>query len=212
MGKKSVWFGIVLVAQLGILASLPLSRDSSGRKIWLPAKAANLQSVMRGSGLRLHYDIAQLEERRKRGETVYVALRRQADSGWDVAEIGEERPSDASVETVVIRGKTARHWEPIHVLLHRESGGNWRADSVVIGQVEKPFGKLETHQTVARASVRQDYVDFGIGHCDIPERLRKQIVEDIQKHPEEFAALVNVDLQGRASLLGFRVQDREFKF
>lgn len=212
MGRRSVWFGIALLAQIGILTSLPLSRDDSGRRIWLPAKATNVQDVMRGSGLRLHYDIARLEEHRKQGETVYVALRKQADSAWAVEKMGAKKPSDVSVETVVIRGTTARSWNPIHVLLHRESGGNWDADLVVVGPAKEPFGKLATHQTVARASVQQDYVDFGIGYYDIPERLRQRIVEDIQKHPEEFSALVHVNPQGRASLLGFRVQDREYKF
>jgi hypothetical protein len=126
--------------------------------------------------------------------------------------MGTERPSDVSVEAVVIRGTTARDWNPVHVLLHRGNEGNWSADSVVVGGVKEPFGKLETHQTVARASVRQDYVDFGIGYYDIPERLRKRIAEDIQKHPEEFAAHVLVGPQGGASLLGIRIQDREYRF
>jgi len=78
MAKKSVWFSAALLVQLGILMSLPLSRDDSGKEIWLPARATNLQDVMRGSGLRLHYDFGRIEAVGMRGETVYAVLRQRA--------------------------------------------------------------------------------------------------------------------------------------
>ena len=83
---------------------------------------------------------------------------------------------------------------------------------MAIGQVDTPFGNVESHRAVATASVPQDYVDLGIGYCGVTENLRERIVQDIRKHPGDFAALVRVDPQGRASLLGLRVQDREFMF
>ena len=39
MGKPTVWFSIALIAQIGILAALPLGRDESGKSIWLDARA-----------------------------------------------------------------------------------------------------------------------------------------------------------------------------
>ena len=212
MVKRYVWFGVALLAQIGILAALPLGRNESGKGIWLSAKVTNLRDVMRGSGIRLKYDIERLEERRKRGETVYTTLRRQSDSTWSVDTAWADRPSDVSPASILIRGKTARRWEPIHVILRQKSDGTWLADSVAIGQVDTPFGNVESHRAVATASVPRDYVDLGIGYCDVPDGLRKRIVRDIRKHPEQFAALVQVDPQGRASLLGLRVQEREFRF
>jgi len=120
--------------------------------------------------------------------------------------------ADTAPQTLVVRGTRARSWDQIYVLLQRQGEGHWRADSVVVGQGREPFGKLEKHQTVAGASVQQDYVDLGIEYYDIPERLREQIVEEIENHPEEFAAHVRVDLKGRASLIGFRIRDREYRF
>ena len=212
MIKRNVWFGAALLAQIGILAALPLSRSESGKRIWLSARVTNLRDVMRGSGIRLNYDIERLEQRRKRGETVYATLRRQADSTWSVETAWADRPLDASPASILIRGKTARQWEPIHVILRQKSDGTWLADSVAIGQVDTPFRNVESHRAVATASVPQDYVDLGIGYCDVPEGLRKRIVEDIRKHPGDFAALVQVDPKGRASLLGLRIQDREVRF
>ena len=217
MVKRSIWFGAALLVQIGILAALPLGRNDLGRnepgkRIWLSAKVTNLRNAMRGSGIRLNYDIERIEERRKRGETVYATLRRQADSTWSVETAWADRPLDVSPASILIRGKTARRWEPIHVILHKKSDGTWLADSVAIGQVDTPFRNVESHRAVATASVPRDFVDMGIGYCDVPENLRKRIVQDIRKHPEQFAALVRVDPEGRASLLGFRVQDREFRF
>ena len=212
MAKRSIWFGAALLAQIGILAALPLGRNEPGKKIWLSAKVTNLRDVMRGSGIRLNYDIERLEARRKRGETVYATLRRQADSTWSVEKAWADRPLDVSPASILIRGKTARRWEPIHVNLRQKSDGTWLADSVAIGQVDTPFGNVESHRAVATASVPQDYVDLGIGYCGVTENLRERIVQDIRKHPGDFAALVRVDPQGRASLLGLRVQDREFMF
>lgn len=212
MIKRSAWFGIALLAQIGILAALPLNRGDSGREIWLSAKARNLQHVMRGAGIRIEYEFARTEAHRKRGETVYVTLRMQGDSTWAVERTGPEKPPEVSPGEVVIRGKTAYRWVPIHVLLRRASSGEWIADSVVAGQEDGPLGYGETDQTVARGSFREKYVNFGIGYYNVPERLRKQIVEDIRKHPDEFAALVQVAPNGRASLLGFRVQNREYRF
>ena len=212
MVKRYVWFGAALLAQIGILAALPLGRNEPGKRIWLPAKVTNLRNAMRGSGIRLKYDIERIEERRKRGETVYATLRRQADSTWSVETAWADRPLDVSPASILIRGKTARRWEPIHVILRQKSDGTWLADSVAIGQVDTPFRNVESHRAVATASVPRDFVDLGIGYFDVKENLRKRIVQDIRKHPEQFAALVQVDPEGRASLLGFRVQDREFRF
>ena len=167
---------------------------------------------MRGSGIRLKYDIERLEDRRKRGETVYTTLRRQSDSTWSVDTAWADRPSDVSPASILIRGKTARRWEPIHVILRKKSDGTWLADSVAIGQVDTPFRNVESHRAVATASVPRDFVDLGIGYYDVPDGLRKRIVRDIRKHPGDFAALVQVDPKGRASLLGFRVQDSVFRF
>ena len=212
MVKRYVWFGAALLAQIGILAALPLGRNESGKRIWLSAKVTNLRDVMRGSGIRLKYDIERLEDRRMRGETVYTTLRRQSDSTWSVDTAWADRPSDVSPASILIRGKTARRWEPIHVILRKKSDGTWLADSVAIGQVDTPFRNVESHRAVATASVPRDFVDLGIGYYDVKENLRKRIIQEIRKHPEDFAALVQVDPQGRASLLGFRVQDREFRF
>lgn len=212
MIKKSAWFGVALLAQIGILAALPLNRGDSGREIWIPAKARNLQHVMRGAGIRIDYEFARTGAHRKRGETVYVTLRMQADSTWAVEETGPEKPSEVSAGRVVVRGKTAYRWVPINVVLRRAASGEWIADSVVVGHDDGPLGYGETDQTVARGSFREKYVNFGIGHYNVPERLRKSIVEDIRKHPDKFAALVRVAPNGSASLLGFRVQDREFRF
>ncbi len=212
MVKRYLWFAAALIAQIGILAALPLNRGDSGREIWLPAKATNLQHVMRGAGIRIEYKFARTEAHRKRGETVYVTLSMQADSTWAVERTGPGKPSEVSPGEVVIRGKTAHRWVPIHVRLRRAASGEWIADSVVAGQEDGPFGYGETDQTVASGSFRERYVNFGIGYYNVPERLRKPIVEDIMQHPDEFAALVQVDPNGRASLLGFRVQDREFRF
>ena len=212
MGKRSAWFGVALLAQIGILAALPLNRGESGREVWLPAKATNLQHVMRGAGIRIEYEFARAEAHRKRGETVYVTLRLQADSTWAVESTGLEMPSAVGSGEVVIRGKTAYRWVPVHVPLRRDRSGEWIADSVVTGQEDGPLGYRETGRTVARGSFREKYVNFGIGTYHVPERLRKRIVEDIRKHPDEFAALVRVAPNGRASLLGFRVLNREFRF
>ena len=212
MVKRYVWFGAALLAQIGILAALPLGRNESGKRIWLSAKVTNLRDVMRGSGIRLKYDIERLEDRRMRGETVYTTLRRQSDSTWSVDTAWADRPSDVSPASILIRGKTARRWEPIHVILRKKSDGTWLADSVAIGQVDTPFRNVESHRAVATASVPRDFVDLGIGYYDVKENLRKRIIQEIRKHPEDFAALVQVDPQGRASLLGLRVQDREFRF
>ena len=212
MVNRYVWFGAALLAQIGILAALPLNRGNSGRKVWLPAKATNLQHVMRGAGIRIEYEFARTEAHRKRGETVYVTLRVQADSTWATERTGSEKPSEVSEGEVVIRGKTAYRWVPIRVPLQRDASGKWIAGSVVTGQEEGPPGLGDTDRTVARGSFREKYVNFGIGYYHVPERLRRQIVEDVRKHPEDFAALVQVDPNGRASLLGFRVQEREFRF
>ena len=212
MVKRYVWFGAALLAQIGILAALPLGRNESGKRIWLSAKVTNLRDVMRGSGIRLKYDIERLEDRRMRGETVYTTLRRQSDSTWSVDTAWADRPSDVSPASILIRGKTARRWEPIHVILRKKSDGTWLADSVAIGQVDTPFRNFESHRAVATASVPRDFVDLGIGYYDVKENLRKRIIQEIRKHPEDFAALVQVDPQGRASLWDFRVQDREFRF
>lgn len=212
MIKRSVWFGVALLVQIGILAALPLRRGDSAKEIWLPAKARNLDHVMRGAGIRIEYEFARTEAHRKRGETVYVTLRMQTDSTWTVEGTGPEKPSMVSAGEVVIRGKTAYRWVPIHVLLRKAASGEWIADSVVTGQEDDPPGYGETDQAVARTSIREKYVNFGIGYYNVPERLRKSIVEDIREHPDEFTALVQVSPDGRASLLGFRVQDREFRF
>ena len=212
MLKRSAWFGVALLAQIGILAALPLNRGDSGREIRVPAKATNLQHVMRGAGIRIEYEFARAETHRKRGETVYVTLGMQADSTWSVERTELEMPSAVQSGEVVIRGKTAYRWVPIHVPLRRDSSGEWIADSVVTGKEDEPLGYGETDRTVARGSFREKYVNFGIGYYHVPERLRRQIVEDIRKHPDEFAALVRVDPNGRASLLGFRIRDREFRF
>lgn len=212
MVKRYVGFAAALIAQIGILAALPLGRDVSGERIWLSANVMNLQDVMRGSGFRLDYDVGRLKVRQKRGETVYLTLSMRPDSTWAVRESSTERPQTLSAETVLIRGKTARRQTPIRVLLRREAEGGWRADSVSTGIAKEPFGKLDADQTVAWASVSQEYMDFGIGYCDVPERQRERIIEDVRKHPGEFAALVQVDPEGRASLLGFRIQDREYEF
>lgn len=218
MTKKTLYFAIALLSQLGMLAALPLSRDGASnnepgtRTIWLSAQAANVQEVMRGSVLRLHYDIARLDERRRQGETVYVFLRQRADSTWAAMDIRATKPAELAEETVAIRGATARSWNSIQVLLQQQGDGGWQVDSLVVGPVQEPFGELTTHQTVARASLEQDYVDFGIGYYNIPENLRKRLVADIATHRDECAALVRVDPQGRASLLGFRVQNREYPF
>ncbi|HIG55901.1 MAG TPA: hypothetical protein EYG11_08510 [Candidatus Latescibacteria bacterium] len=87
-----------------------------------------------------------------------------------------------------------------------------RADSLVCGGQEQPFGQLEAHQTVAKASVRLDYIDFGSGYCNLPPKLNRQIVADMQQHPGEFTALVQINPHGCASLLGCRVQDCVYKF
>ena len=149
MVKRYVWFGAALLAQIGILAALPLGRNESGKRIWLSAKVTNLRDVMRGSGIRLKYDIERLEDRRMRGETVYTTLRRQSDSTWSVDTAWADRPSDVSPASILIRGKTARRWEPIHVILRKKSDGTWLADSVAIGQVDTPFRNVESHRAVA---------------------------------------------------------------
>ena len=212
MVRRYFWFAAALIAQIGILAALPLGRDESGKRIWLSAKVTNLRDVMRGSGIRLDYDVARLNVSQRRGETVYVTLRVQADSTWATERTGSEKPSEVSEGEVVIRGKTADRWVPVRVPLHRDTSGKWIAGSVVTGQEEGPPGLGDTDRTVARGSFREKYVNFGIGYYHVPERLRRQIVEDVRKHPEDFAALVQVDPNGRAALLGFRVQEREFRF
>ena len=212
MIKRSAWFGAALLAQIGILAALPLNRGESGREIRLPAKATNLQHVMRGAGIRIEYEFARAEAHRKRGETVYVTLRMEADSTWAVESTGLEMPSTVPSGEVVIRGKTGYRWVPIQVRLRRETSGEWIAKSVVTRREDEPPGYEETDRAVARGSFREKYVNFGIGYYHVSERLRRQIVDDIREHPDEFAALVRVDPKGRATLLGFRVQDREFKF
>ena len=212
MVKRYVWFAAALIAQIGILAALPLGREESGRRIWLSAKVTNLRDVMRGSGILLDYDVAQLKVRQKRGETVYVTLSIQLDSTWAVQEAFREKPQELSAGDVLIRGKVARRHMPIHVLLRETSAGEWKADSVATGHAEKPFGALGKDEAVAWASIWQEFVDFGISYCDVPERQRERIIEDIRKHPGDFAALVQIDQEGRASLLGFRIRDREYEF
>lgn len=212
MVRRYVWFAAALIAQIGILAALPLGRDESGKRIWLSAKVTNLRDVMRGSGIRLDYGVARLKVRQKRGETVYVTLRMQPDSTWTVQETSREKPQALSAEDVLIRGKSARRHMPIHVLLRKKTTGKWVADSLATGHAEKPFGALGKDEAVAWASVWREFVDYGISYCDVPERQRERIIEDIRKHPDEFAALVQVDPEGRASLLGFRIRDREFRF
>ena len=212
MVKRYVGFAAALIAQVGILAALPLGRDASGERIWLSASVTNLQDVMRGSGFRLDYDVARLKVRQKRGETVYVSLSMQLDSTWTVQKTSREKPQDLSAGNVLIRGKAARRHMPIHVLLRKKSTGEWKADSVATGHAEKPFGALGKDEAVAWASIWQECVDFGIGYCDVPERQRERIIEDIRKHPGDFAALVQVAPEGRASLLGFRIRDREYEF
>ena len=212
MVRRYFWFAAALIAQIGILAALPLGRDESGKRIWLSAKVTNLRDVMRGSGIRLDYDVARLNVSQRRGETVYVTLSMQSDSTWTVEETSRKKPQELAAENVLIRGKTAHRRVPIHVLLREKSAGEWVADSVSTGHAERPFGRLGRDETVAWASAGKAYVDFGIGYCDVPERQRERIIEDIRKHPEDFAALVQVDPEGRASLLGFRVQEREFRF
>lgn len=212
MVKRYVWFTAALIAQIGILAALPLGREESGRRIWLSAKVTNLRDVMRGSGIRLDYDVARLKVRQKRGETVYVSLSMQLDSTWTVQKTSREKPQELSAGNVLIRGKVARRHMPIHVLLRKKTTGEWKADSVATGHAEKPFGALGKDEAVAWASIWQEFVDFGISYCDVPERQRERIIEDIRKHPGDFAALVQVDPEGRASLLGFRIRDREYEF
>lgn len=212
MVKRYVWFAAALIAQIGILATLPLGREESGRRIWLSAKVTNLRDVTRGSGIRLDYNVARLTVRQKRGETVYLTLSMQPDSTWTVNQTSREKPQELSAGNVLIRGKSARRHMPVHVLLRKKSTGEWKADSVATGHAEKPFGALEKDEAVAWASIWQEFVDFGISYCDVPERQRERIIEDIRKHPDEFAAFVQVDPEGRASLLGFRVQDRDFRF
>ena len=212
MVKRYVWFAAALIAQIGILAALPLGREESGRRIWLSAKVTNLRDVMRGSGIRLDYDVARLKVRQKRGETVYVSLSMQLDSTWTVRKTSREKPQELSAGNVLIRGKVARRHMPIHVLLRKKSTGEWKADSVATGHAEKPFGALGKDEAVAWASIWQEFVDFGISYCDVPERQRERIIEDIRKHPGDFAALVQVDQGGRASLRGFRIRDREYEF
>ncbi|MDE2890077.1 MAG: GDYXXLXY domain-containing protein [Gemmatimonadota bacterium] len=212
MVKRYVWFAAALIAQIGILAALPLGREESGRRIWLSAKVTNLRDVMRGSGIRLDYDVARLKVRQKRGETVYVSLSMQLDSTWTVQKTFREKPQELSAGNVLIRGKVARRHMPIHVLLRKKSTGEWKADSVATGHAEKPFGALGKDEAVAWASIWQEFVDFGISYSDVPERERERIIEDIRKHPDEFAALVQIDPNGRASLLGFRIRDREHEF
>ena len=213
MARKYVWFAAALIAQIGILAALPLGRDDSGRRIWLSAKVSNLSDVMRGSGILLDYNVARSNVRQKRGETVYLTLSMRPDSTWTVNQTSREKPQELLEANVLIRGKSARRHMPVHVLLRKKKPtGAWVADSVATGHAEKPFGGLGKDETVAWASIWQEYVDFGISYCDVPERERERIIEDIRKHPGEFAALVQVAPNGRASLLGFRVQDREFRF
>ncbi len=212
MVKRYVWFAAALLVQIGILAALPLGRDESGKRIWLSAKVTNLRDVMRGSGIRLDYDVARLNVRQKRGETVYVTLSMQSDSTWTVDEFSRERPQELSAGYILIRGKAARRHMPVHVLLRKTSAGAWVADSVATGHAEKPFGRLGRDEAVAWASIWREFVDFGISYCDVPERQRERIIEDVRKHPEDFAALVQVDPEGRATLLGFRIRDREFRF
>ncbi len=212
MARRYVWFAAALIAQVGILAALPLGRGESGRRIWLSAKVTNLRDVMRGSGILLDYDVARLKVRKKRGETVYITLSLQPDSTWTVNQASREKPQELSAENVLIRGKSARRHMPVHVLLRKKPTGGWMADSVATGHAEKPFGALGEDEAVAWASVWQEFVDFGISYCDVPERQRERIVEDIRKHPDEFAALVQVSPSGRASLLGFRIRNREFRF
>ncbi len=212
MAKRYVWFAAALLVQIGILAALPLGREESGRKIWLSAKVTNLRDVMRGSGILLDYDVARLKVRQKRGETVYVSLSMQLDSTWTVQKTSREKPQELSAGNALIRGKAARRHMPIHVLLRKKSTGEWKADSVATGHEEKPFGALGKDEAVAWASIWQEFVDFGISYCDVPERKRERIIEDIRKHPGDFAALVQIDQEGRASLLGFRIRDREYEF
>lgn len=212
MAKRYVWFATALLVQIGILAALPLGREASGRKIWLSAKVTNLRDVMRGSGILLDYNVARLTVRQKRGKTVYLTLSMRPDSMWTVNRTSREKPQELSAGNVLIRGKSARRHMPVHVLLRKKSTGEWKADSVATGHAEKPFGALGKDEAVAWASVWQEFVDIGISYCDVPERQRERIIEDIRKHPDEFAALVQIDPDGRASLLGFRVRDREYEF
>ena len=212
MAKRYVWFAAALLVQIGILAALPLGRVDSGRRIWLSAKVTNLSDVMRGSGILLDYNVARLRVRQKRGETVYLTLSMQPDSTWTVNRTSREKPQELSAENVLIRGKSARRHMPVHVLLRKKSTGEWKADSVATGHAEKPFGALGKDEAVAWASVWQEFVDFGISYCDVPERQRERIIGDIRTHPDEFAAFVQIDPEGRASLLGFRIRDREYEF
>lgn len=212
MAKRYVWFAAALLVQIGILAALPQGRVESGKRIWLSAKVTNLRDVMRGSGILLDYDAGRFKVRQRRGETVYLTLRMQPDSTWTVQETSREKPQALSAEDVLIRGKAARRHMPVHVLLRKKPAGEWVADSVATGHAEKPFGTLGKDEAVAWASVWREFVDFGISYCDVPERQRERIIEDIRTHPDEFAALVQVDPVGRASLLGFRIRDREFRF
>ncbi len=212
MAKRYVWFAAALLVQIGILAALPLGREASGRRIWLSAKVTNLRDVMRGSGILLDYDVARLKVRQKRGEKVYLTLSMQPDSTWTVNRTSREKPQELSAGNVLIRGKSARRHMPVHVLLRETSAGEWKADSVATGHAEKPFGALGKDEAVAWASVWQEFVDIGISYCDVPERQRERIIEDIRKHPGDFAALVQIDPEGRASLLGFRIRDREHEF
>lgn len=212
MVKRYVWFAAALIAQIGILAALPLGREASGRRIWLSAKVTNLRDVMRGSGILLDYNVSRAKFRQKRGETVYLTLSQQPDSTWTVNQTSTEKPQELSAGNVLIRGKSARRHMPVHVLLRKKSTGEWEADSVATGHAEKPFGALGKDEAVAWASIWQEFVDFGISYCDVPERQRERIIEDIRKYPGDFAALVQIDQEGRASLLGFRIRDREYEF
>ena len=139
-------------------------------------KSSVFRDAWQGTSVRFDYPIARLDERMKRGETLYVVLHKDKDSTWSVVSTGSEMPSELTADAVVIRGRVAVARDPIYVLLNRESREKWKADSLVVGG-ERPFGKLKRGQAVARAAGRRDYVDFGMESYYIPDRERNRVYE-----------------------------------
>ena len=182
MGKH-LWFAMTLIVQVGILAALPLGQVESGRSIWLKARSHGFRDAWQGTGVRFDYPAARLEWLEGgliQGATRYAVL--EQDSTWTIVRTGSDYPREVVGESVVLRGRIALARDPIRAYLAKNDDGEWEVDSVRVGG--RRFFEDREDRTVAVASVKRHYIDFGLEDYFIPERERERVIRDIRDHPE----------------------------
>lgn len=219
MNKSNAGFGLALAAQVALLAAVPWNRAgdaTTGRTIWLKATASDRHDVMQGDYLHLDYEMPRRRDgavEMRSGERVFAVLQETPAGTWSGLWIVADMPSSLPANHVAIRGEVVDRGLQIHAFLREETDGSWAADSVVTGRLQVPIDRRQQDKAVARAWVRRNTIVYGdIESYFVPEGQRARIAEDLRAHPQEVAAQVRVDADGRAVLLQVRIQDRLYDF